>query len=167
VSPSGQLRLPREIEADPRHAAVQAALASHPRCLWNGGTVSASVIALSDALRRILADPTIRPCLVRGLETAAETLTAEARGLAAQPGADARPPSERVSRLLLMSNDGAERFYRQVERVVLTHAPRVHPCLLECDGATLGALLFGPEAVVKLVLTAHKRATAAVLFALA
>jgi hypothetical protein len=125
------------------------------------------VLPLSKALRRALGDPAIRPFLVRGLETAAETLAAEERGLAAQPGIDVRPPGERVSRLLLVSEDGAERLYRQVERLAVAHAPRVLAGVVASDAATLGALLFGREASVKVVLTAHKRATAAVLFALA
>lgn len=160
-------RLPREIEADPRHAAVRAALTAAPRLLWSGGVVAAPVVPLSAALRRVLDDPALRPCLVRGLESAAATLAAEARGLAAQPGAAARAPAERVSRLVLVSADGAERFFRQVERLVLGHAPRVLPCVLDCDAATLGAALVGRPALVKLVLAAHKRATAGLLLATA
>jgi hypothetical protein len=68
---------------------------------------------------------------------------------------------------LLVSNDGAERFYRQVERLVVGHAPRVLACVLDCDSPTLGDLLPGAAGVVKLVLTGHKTAAAAVLRALA
>jgi hypothetical protein len=160
-------RLPREIEADPRHAAVQAALAVRTRLLWPGGTLVTSVVALSDDLRRTLADPGVTRLLRRGLEAAEGALAAERRGLGALPPAEARRQGARVSRLLLLANDGAERFYRQVERLVAAHAPRVLACVVDCDSATLGALLYGRDAVAKLVLAEHKAAVVAILRALA
>ena len=69
--------------------------------------------------------------------------------------------------MLVVSNDGAERFYRQVERLASTHAPRVLVCVLDATSSDLGALLYGPDAVVKLVLTAHKTAATGLLLALA
>jgi hypothetical protein len=105
--------------------------------------------------------------LRRGLEAAEGALVAERRGLGALPPAEARRQGARVSRLLLLANDGAERFYRQVERLVATHAPRVLACVVDCDSATLGALLYGSDAVAKLVLAEHKTAVVAILRALA
>jgi hypothetical protein len=160
-------RLPREIEADPCHDAVQAALAARTRRLWLGGTLVTSVVPLSDALRRVLADPDVTRLLRRGLEAAESALAAERRGLSALPPAEARRHGARVSRLLLLANDGAERFYRQVERLVAAHAPRVLACVVDCDSATLGALLYDRDAIAKLVLAEHKSAVAAILRALA
>ncbi len=100
--------------------------------------------------------------LVLGLERAEEALAAEARGLdlaAATAGA-------RVSRLLLLSEDGAERLYRHVERLALTHARRVLVLLLSADAATLGGVTTGRDVTVKVVLVQRKRAVAALLRAL-
>lgn len=101
---------------------------------------------------------------MRGLETAESTLAAEARGLAASPGA-AREP--RVSRVLLAANDGAERLYRQIERLAREHAPRVLVCLVDAPSPELGSLIFGPGATAKVVLTGHKDAATRLLLALA
>ena len=166
-APPGSWRLPREVEADPRHEAIRRVLATSPRRLWAGGTLEVPFVPLTDALQRVLRDPATSPMLQRGLEAATATLTAEQRGLAALPPTVASRQGRRVSRVLLVSNDGAERFYRQVERLVVTHAPRVLACVLACDSPTLGALLPGATGVVKLVLTGHKAAAAAVLRALA
>lgn len=160
-------RLPREIETDPCHDAVRAALAARTRLLWPGGTLVASVVPLSDALRRALGTPATARLLRRGLEAAEGALAAERRGLAALPPAEAQRQGGRVSRLVLVASDGAERFYRQVERLVAAHAPRVLACVVDCDSATLGGLLYEDDAMAKLVLAEHKTAVAAILRAFA
>lgn len=160
-------RLPREIEADAGHAAVVAALGRERRPLWPGGTVIAPCVPLSPALRAALMAPATVVRLRRGLEAAEAALAAEERGLAALPKAEAERRGDRVSRLLLVSNDGAERFYRRVEHVVLAHASRVLPCVIDADSATLGGLLYGEGAVAKLLLTERKAAAVAILRALA
>jgi hypothetical protein len=160
-------RLPREIEVDPCHDAVRAALATPARLLWPGGTLVAPVVPLTAALRHALGAAATSGLLRRGLEAAGAALDAERRGLAALPPDEARRQGARVSRLLLVANDGAERFYRRVERLVVTHAPRVLACVVDCDSATLGALLYDRDALAKLVLAEHKSAVAAILRALA
>jgi hypothetical protein len=124
------------------------------------------VLALTDAVVAALRAALGRGQLRRGLEATVAALDAERRGLAAVARAAGRDGGERISRLCLMTSDGAERFYRQVERCLTTHAPRVLGCLLEVDGATLGKVLYGREAAVKLVLADHKDAVAAILRAL-
>jgi hypothetical protein len=161
------LPLPREIESDPCHLAVAEALRRRPRLLWAGGTVVAPVVALTAALRAALTAPETRARLRRGLEAAEAALAAEARGLASLSEADTRRQGGRVSRLLLISNDGAERFYRRVEHVVLAHASRVLACMIDADSATLGTLLYGGDAVAKLLLTERKTAAVAILRAIA
>jgi hypothetical protein len=72
----------------------------------------------------------------------------------------------RVSRLLLLSDDGAERLYRHAERLAMVHAPRVLAAVLAADGAALGRTTTGREVVVKAMLAQHKLAVAALLRAL-
>jgi hypothetical protein len=167
VPPLDLPRLPRDVESDPRLEAVQRALRADPRRLWSGGTLRASAIPFDATLRTTLASLAASGRLLRGLEAAEATLAQEQRGLAALPSAVAERQGRRVSRVLVVSNDGAERFYRQLERLASTHAPRVLVCVLDATSSDLGALLYGPDAVVKLVLTAHKTAATHLLRALA
>jgi hypothetical protein len=160
-------RLPRELESDPRVAAVRAALQADVRPLWARGTLGVAVVPLNPALRSALAGLAAAGRIERGLEAAEATLAAEQRGFAALPPAVAARQKPRISRVLLVSNDGAERFYRAVERLALIHASRVLVCLLDCPSLVFGELLYGPGAVVKLVLTAHKTAATILLRALA
>ena len=163
----GVVRLPRDIASDARHDDVRSALAARTRKLWSGGSLDAAVVPLTETLQAALRNPATAVLLQRGLEAAEATLAAEHRGLAALPPEVARRQGGRVSRLLLVTNDGAERFYRQVERLATLHAPRVLVCVVDCDSAALGGLLYGPDAVAKLVLTEHKAAAAAILRSLA
>jgi hypothetical protein len=72
-----------------------------------------------------------------------------------------------VSRLLLLADDGADRFYRQVETLLRRHGPRVLAVVLEIDEHGLGELLFGPGRVARLLMLEHKQAVGSVLLAMA
>ncbi len=93
-------------------------------------------------------------------------LAAEARGLALVARRAGTTAGARVSRLLLVSGDGAERLYRHVERLALEYAPRVLVAMLSTDAATLGRTTTGREAAVKVVLAQRKQTVAALLRAL-
>jgi len=165
-SPAGDPRLPRAVEASPRIAAVRELLRADVRPLWAGGTLAVAHAPATTALRRALAALGPAGRLVRGLEAAESTLAGERRGLDALPEEMRREQGARVSRVLLVSADGTERFHRQVERLLRSHAPRVLACRLDWSSAELGAAAFGPGAVAKLVLSGHKSAAAALLEAL-
>ena len=158
--PTAILPLPREIEGDPACAAIRARLADTGRLLWPRGEAVVSVLPLGTALADTLRETWRDGRLVLGLEGATAALATEARGLAAGP------PGMRVSRLLLLSDDGAERLYRHAERLAMVHAPRVLAAVLAAHGAALGRATTGREVVVKAVLAQHKLAVAALLRAL-
>ena len=97
--------------------------------------------------------------LVRGLEGAEEALDAQEKGLA-KAGAATRPrtASRRLSRLFVVSADGAERFYRHVERLRERHAARLEVVLMDCDDAALGEAAFGSGQRARALLLDHKGA---------
>ncbi|MGH7894270.1 MAG: hypothetical protein ACREQL_06345 [Candidatus Binatia bacterium] len=159
--------LPREIEADPRAGIVRARLDATARLLWSGAALAVPDVALQAPLARALADAHQGGDLVLGLEGIAEALASEARGLDALAARTAAPPAQRVSRLLFVADDGAERFYREVERVTRRHAPRLLTCRLGVGADVLGAAVAGRALRVKAILVQHKRAVAAVLRSLA
>jgi hypothetical protein len=104
---------------------------------------------------------------VRGLEKAEQRLAREEQGLllADQQGGAQR--GARVSRLLILSDDGAERFYRRVESLLSRHGPRVLALRLDAGASTLGEMLFGPGRMARLLMIEHKEAVSSVLLALA
>jgi hypothetical protein len=161
------LRLPRRVEADPRHDAIQAVLLAGTRRLWTGGSLEVPVLAPQASMLHAVRDAARVGQVCRGIDAALRLLTnAEhsrttlaARGVVSPEGAA-------VSRWLLFATDGTERFYRQIEVALLRHAPRVAGCFVELDSAALGAAVFGGDAVAKLVMLQHKDAVSALLLAL-
>lgn len=169
--PMATLRLPKQVDADPRGPALVAGLLESGQILWSGGSILTPTAHLTPELARSLHSAGRAGRLVRGLESASQTLAAEEKGLRiadermAAAGGDSR--GKRVSRLLMLSNDGAERFYRQVESVLRQHAPRVLAVRLDASAAQLSSAALGPETLTRLLLVAHREGVADVLLSLA
>jgi hypothetical protein len=104
--------------------------------------------------------------LTQGLEQAEQRLSNEARGLKMVDARSESGRGVRVSRLLLLSDDGAERFYRQAERLLLTHGERLLAIRLSVPADKLGEVLHAPG-VVRALLIEHKQSVADTLVALA
>ena len=155
-------RLPRTVESDPRHDAVRATLARTAAL----GPLRVPHVPLTDALVAALGAAARTGRLVRGLEAVVAALDAEHRGLVAAGLAT----GARVARLLLVTTDGSERFYRQVARAVEAHGGdggRLLVVAVASDAASFGVRVFGGDATAKAVGVSHKDAVADVLFALA
>lgn len=160
-------RLPKSIESDPRASQMLCALTANGKLLWPGGTVNVPETQLNSALREVLLAVHHAGRVVRGLEKAEQKLATEARGQGMADRKSGVTRGVRVSRLLVLTNDGAERFYRQVESLLRRHAPRVIAVRLAIDAKGLGEMLYGPGRMVRLLLIEHKAAVGAVLLALA
>lgn len=96
--------------------------------------------------------------LARGLEGAETLLAAEEVGLKKAANSQSNPDRVRISRLLVISGDGSERFYRQVERLRERFANRLEVLLLDCDDEALGAAAFGRGKRARALLIHHKDA---------
>jgi hypothetical protein len=156
--------LPRALDDDA--AAVGARLERAAQPLWRGATLRAPVVPLDAALASALAVATRAGALVVGLEAASAALDREEHGLAVVAARAGAGRAARISRLLLLADDGAERFYRTAERVTLRHAGRVLACRLEATSTALGRAALGRDAAVKAVLVRHKDAVVQALRAI-
>lgn len=161
------VRLPKTVEADPVASGLLEALAAHARPLWSGGVHHAASLVPGEGVMAALRGANQAGFVVRGLEAAERRLAAEDRGLQLARPEEERRTSVRVSRLLVLTHDGSERFYRNVEALLRRHGPRLLAIRLEIDEHDLGELLYGPERVARLVLVEHKNEVAALLLALA
>ena len=160
-------RLPRLIESDPRAPQVLCMLSANTRLLWKEGEIEVTVAKLSPELETALRCAHNAGQVVQGLESAERRLLLEERGLRLADKKSSVQRGERVSRLLMMSDDGAERFYRKVESLLRRHGPRMLAVRLEVDAATLGELIFGKGRLARLLMLEHKEAVSAVLLAMA
>jgi len=159
-------RLPKPVEEDQRGDQVIHLLSSHTRPLWSGSKITAASVKLTPNLEAALKNVHQAGQVVRGLELAENRLAREQRGQRISDRKTGTSRGERVSRLLLLADDGAERFYRNVESLLRRHDPRVLAVLLECDSATLGELLFGPGSIARLLLLEHKEAVSHVFLSM-
>ncbi|HEU4408597.1 MAG TPA: hypothetical protein VFS43_25270 [Polyangiaceae bacterium] len=161
-------KLPRALEADPRAPAVTAALEASARPLWAQGTIAVAHLPLTEVLSRALAGSGRRGALAQGLETIETRLANEQRGLdalQAKPGA--QPGAPRISRLLVLANDGSQRFYRDAESLLRRYEARLLGLRLDVGGDDLGAAALGRNALARALLIDDREAVTAVLLALA
>ncbi len=160
------MRFPRQLEADGSAEILRRKLMVRTTRLWTGGKIDVPVITLSEPLKIALQKARLQGRIRYGAEPIFEKLAGEKRGIDnVRRQADA-PYGDRLSRLLLFSNDGAERFYRHIEQALQTHAPRLIGCLLDIDGGAMGHLITGKVGVIKIVMAEHKDVVSGVLRAL-
>jgi hypothetical protein len=160
------LRLPKSLDDLPQLPALRARLSSCCRKLWEGGAVQVPVVSWSEPLASALASAQRERHLLQGIEQAERTLDREAHGLSIADARSATERGSRVSRLLLTSNDGTERFYRQVERLLRTQGPRLLALRLDVDSRQLSAVMGDPDGLARALLVEHKTSVARVLLAL-
>jgi hypothetical protein len=142
-------------------------LTAHTRLLWKDGDIEVTIATLSSALETALRNAHNAGHVIQGLESAERRLVLEERGLCLADGKSSVVRGERISRLLVLSDDGAERFYRKVESLLRRYGPRVLAVRLDVDAATLGELIFGQGRLARLLMLEHKEAVSAVLLAMA
>ncbi len=159
-------RLPRMVESDPRGQQLLHLLTTQTRPLWQGSELEAPVVTLNPELAAGLKNARSAGRIVRSLENAESILNAEARGLSLVDRRSESPRGVRISRLLLLADDGAERFYRQVESLLRRHGHRVMAVRLDVNADALGELLYGSGHFVKLVMLNHKKAVCSVLLSM-
>jgi hypothetical protein len=106
--------------------------------------------------------------LVRGLEAAEEALEGQALGVwRVMP--DSGPPAApstgagRISRLLLISADGSDRFYRNINSLMRKYGAMLEALVVTCDELDLGAAAFGKGQRARALLVEHKEAVVRVL----
>ncbi len=160
------LRLPRLVESDPRGPALLQGLIERAQPIRTSSEISVPLVRL-EGIESVLFYAHRAGRVVRGLETAERTLAAEERGLRMADEKSGTPRGGRVSRLLLLAGDGSDGFYRQVEKLLKRHGPRVLAIRLDVDAAGLGEPLFGPGHPARLLMIQHKEAVASVLLGLA
>jgi hypothetical protein len=157
------IRFPRQLEADNNDETIRQALMARTVKLWSGGHLDVSVIMMSDPLKKALQKARLRGQIRCGYEAIVDKLENERKGIANVRERQSAPYGNRVSRLLLFSNDGAERLYRHIESLLQAHAPRLLGCLLDIDGIALGNLITGKDRQIKIVMAEHKEAVSEIL----
>lgn len=161
------IKLPKDVVADPRHDAVVALLAKNAELLWERGRTPVPTVPMTDPLAAILRRALGEGHAVQGLELIGETLAGEQKGLdALHKKSPEAPQNARISRILFIANDGSPRFYRDVDGLLSRYPQRLLGCRLNIEGEALGAKLFGQPKLIRSVLVTDKTVGAQALLAL-
>jgi hypothetical protein len=139
-----ELRLTRVITADPRCALIEKVLKDEKVPLWEKSSIRITRVPLHRSLETCLKQFIHRKQLQRGLENIDQFLSKEQRGLIAIREKEKKSPSLRVSRVLLISNDGSERFYRDCEKILVKNQDRLLIIQIDEPSKSLSQILLGP-----------------------
>lgn len=132
--------------------------------LWPGGKLLFPTAPLEPLFIKSLAFARRCGALCGGLEKIESFLMKEGKGLEyARSKKVTEPQSKKISRLLLLSKDGSERFYRHSESLFFKHEDRLMLLCLDTTAKEIGSLFFGQGKEVKAVLITRKDVVTKVL----
>jgi len=146
------MKLPKELEEESIESEVLVALERERVPLWSDSPVQIPVLSLTEALRtsifraKAIGDVTI------GYEAIEKLLANEQHGLQKQDS-----KQERITRLLIVTNDGSPRFYRELGFLEKRHGSRVLICRMNVGSALMGEILGLKGSGVKAILLNRKR----------
>jgi len=150
--------LPKQLAKEHIESDVREALQRESIELCVGSKISIPVLELTPELRaeifyaKALGEVTI------GYDSIEKRLLHELRGLQKVDN-----QGERVSRLLIVTNDGSPRFYRELEFLHKKQGGRVMICRLDVNSAIMGGILGLEETPVKAALLNRKTSVVQVL----
>lgn len=150
------LRFPRELETDGTAEIIRQVLLKHTVKLRPESDFVVSRIETSNLLKIALRRARLNGRIRCGFEAIAGKLESERSGIAGVRERSDAPYGNRISRLLLFSNDGAERLYRHIEQVLKIHSPRLLGCLLDIDSSAFGHLITDKDSKIKIIMAEHK-----------
>jgi hypothetical protein len=149
------MRLPRKYLSEEVIRDLEPLLKRESKKLWEGGSAEVPHVPLGDELASRLNEARRCRQLRGGLESIEVLIQKENAGLARmkpQQGTERAESGETVSRLLILSCDGSERFYRHAESLLKRFGGRVAALRLNVPGSLLGKMFFGPDKEVKALL---------------
>ncbi len=160
------IRFPRPLEAEGSAEKIRQALETRKTRLWPEGKIEVPVRNISEALIGAIKRARLQRRVRFGFDDIFDKLAAEKKGIDELLQRMKSQQKDRISRLLLFSNDGAERLYRHIEQALVEHHLRILGCQLDVDSIKLGQLITGRSAGIKVILVEHKDAVSDVLRAL-
>jgi hypothetical protein len=163
---SAMPKLPKTIAAHPKLAQVEELLSRSPTLLWPGSKLSLPKWGFTDVLRHAVHSLGLSGHLSQGLESAGSELSRERHGLEVLQKKTGQVQTQRMSRFLLLSNDGSERFYHDAESLLASNREILWGAILDATSEELGSLLTPPKSMVKALLINDRKALERFLLAL-
>lgn len=152
------MKLPKQLVKEEIEDKVIVALGKNSIALYEGSDMQIPLLKLTPELRQQIFYAKSLDEMILGYETIVKELANELKGLL-----NVNNQSDRVSRLVIVTNDGSTRFYREFEFLLKKHGGRVLICRLDIDSAVMGYLLGLGEKQVKAIMLNRKNSVANIL----
>ena len=152
------MKLPKQLEKEKVESDVRAVLEKESIELCSDSIIYIPVLKLTPELGKQIFYAKFLGELILGYRNVEKTLENELHGLQ-----NVNNKSDRVSRLLIVTNDGSPRFYRQLEFLHKKQGGRVWICRLDVDSLLMGNILELKDKQVKAVLLNRKESVVNVL----
>ena len=152
------MKLHKQLEKEGVASDVRAALEAERIELYSASEIYIPVLKLTPNLRTNIFHAKSLGELVIGYAAIVKALSNELRGLQKIDSL-----SDRVSRLLMVTNDGSPRFYREFAFLQKRQGPRILICRLDVDSVLMADILGLKDQVVKAVLLNKKKSVVNVL----
>ena len=152
------LKLPKGVLAHPKIAEMEALFSANLGLLRPDGKLQVPHWQSDARLKKALIAIAAMSQLTPGLEAASKSLGRERQGLELLVTKAGQTQNARLSRLLLLSNDGSERFYHDAESLLLQYTGRLLGCVLDATSEELGAVLLPPQKIAKALMIEDRKA---------
>ncbi len=152
------MKLPKQLDKDGVVSEVRAVLEKETIEVCSDSNMHIPVLKLNPDVGQHIFFAKSLGELIIGYEAIEKALENERFGLQ-----KVNNKSDRVSRLLIVTNDGSPRFYRQLSFLHKKEGGRVLMCRLDVDSSLMGEILKLQNKQVKAVLLTRKRSVTNVL----
>lgn len=152
------MKLPRQLEKENVAPDIREVLEKERIELCSDSNIYIPVLKLNPDLSEQIYRAKFLGELIIGYSDVEKALKNELHGLQ-----NVNNQSDRVSRLLIVTNDGSSRFYRQLEFLHKNQGGRVLICRLDVDSLLMGNILKLKDKQVKAVLLNRKESVVNVL----
>jgi hypothetical protein len=160
------LKLPKGLQSHPCHQKIEALFTQDLQKLWSKGKILVPTWEFSPSFAKALHSAVLNRHVVHGLEESSKNLERQQLGLTHLQQQTGQVQNERLSRLIIFSSDGSERFYRDAESLLLRHKGRLMGCIAKISAEEMGAQLIPPHPLVKALLINDRKALEEFLVAL-
>jgi len=157
------IRLPKELESTPEGEEIRNRLFSETTRLWSGSSNQVPVVAIHQRLHEALFFARTAGHVLRSYEQIALELETGQRGLESLQEKTGQAASNRVSRIVFVTKDGADRLFRRCGELLDRYGNRILLCQLDISSDDLGSILYGEPKNVKVIMITHKRSIIQVL----
>ncbi len=151
-------KLPKGLNDHPLAGSIETWFRQNQGELRPGGELTVAALQWSPQLETAIFAVQHAEHLLQGLELIKRAMDKETHGLKSISNKTGVPVPERLSRLLLLSSDGSDRFYRQAESVLLANQDRMTGCIISADSEILGGLFSKKKLPLKALLINDRKA---------